>query len=62
MDLDSSFADVMYEGSGTGIQSVMKNSKQADDAIYTLSGVRLQKGVTPRPGVYVQNGKKIVIK
>ena len=62
MDLDSSFADVMYEGSGTGIQSVMKSSKQADDAIYTLSGVRLQKGVTPRPGVYVQNGKKIVIK
>jgi hypothetical protein len=62
MDLPSSCADVMYEGSGTGIQSVMKNSKQADDAIYTLSGVRLQKGVTPRPGVYVQNGKKIVIK
>ena len=62
MDLPSSCADVMYEGSGTGIQNVMKSSKQADDAIYTLSGVRLQKGVTPRPGVYVQNGKKIVIK
>jgi len=62
MDLPSSCADVLYEGTGTGIQSVMKSSKVADDAIYTLSGVRLQKGVTPRPGVYVQNGKKIVIK
>lgn len=62
MDLPSSCSATLYEGSGTGIQSVMNNSKKADDAIYTLNGVRLQKGVTPRPGVYIQNGKKIVVK
>ena len=62
MDLPSGTADTMYEGSGTGIESVMKESKKADNAIYTLNGVRLQQGITPRPGVYIQNGKKIVIK
>lgn len=62
MNLPSSCSATLYEGSGTGIQSVMNNSKKADDAIYTLNGVRLQKGVTPRPGVYIQNGKKIVVK
>jgi hypothetical protein len=40
----------------------MKESKKADNAIYTLNGVRLQQGVTPRPGVYIQNGKKVVIR
>ena len=62
MDLPSSCAATLYEGSATAIKSIKQESKFADDAIYTLSGVRLQKGVTPRPGVYVQNGKKIVIK
>ena len=62
MDLPSGTADTLYEGSGTGIESVKKDSKKADNAIYTLNGVRLQQGVTPRPGVYIQNGKKIVIK
>jgi hypothetical protein len=62
MKVPSAAASTLVEGSGTGIQSVMNNSKKADDAIYTLNGVRLQKGVTPRPGVYIQNGKKIVVK
>lgn len=62
MDLPSTYASTLYEGSGTGIESVKKESKKADNAIYTLNGVRLQQGVTPRPGVYIQNGKKIVIK
>ena len=62
MDLPSSCAATLYEGSATAIKSIKQESKFNDDAIYTLSGVRLQKGVTPRPGVYVQNGKKIVIK
>lgn len=62
MDVPGSASGTLVEGSGTGIQNVMQNAKVADDAIYTLSGVRLQKGVTPRAGVYIQNGKKIVIK
>ena len=62
MDLPSSTASTLVEGSGTGIISAKQETKKADDAIYTLNGVKLQQGVTPRPGVYIQNGKKIVIK
>jgi hypothetical protein len=62
MNVPSSASSTLVEGSGTGIQSLKQDIKKADDAIYTLNGVRLQKGVTPRPGVYIQNGKKVVIK
>ena len=62
MDLPSSAASTLVEGSGTGIISAKQEIKKADDAIYTLNGVKLQQGVTPRPGVYIQNGKKVVIK
>lgn len=61
MDVPGSAASTLVEGSGTGITSVKQEAKLTDDAIYTLSGVMLPKGVTPRPGVYLQNGKKIVI-
>lgn len=36
------------------------NVKSADDAIYTLSGVRVKSAV--KPGLYIVNGKKVVIK
>ena len=62
MDLPSSAASTLVEGSGTGIVSAKQEIKKADNAIYTLNGVKLQQGVTPRPGVYIQNGKKVVIK
>ena len=62
MDLPSSAASTLVEGSGTGIVSAKQDIKKADNAIYTLNGVKLQQGVTPRPGVYIQNGKKVVIK
>ena len=43
---------------GTGIKTV--NVKSADNAVYTLSGVRVKSAV--KPGLYIQNGKKVVIK
>ncbi|MBQ6549137.1 MAG: hypothetical protein IJL82_04345 [Prevotella sp.] len=62
MNVPSSASSTLVEGSGTGIVSAKQEIKKADNAIYTLNGVKLQQGVTPRPGVYIQNGKKIVIK
>lgn len=30
--------------------------------LYTLTGVRIQQGTTPKAGIYIKNGKKIIIK
>ena len=57
----SDAGDVLTLGGSTAIQNV-KSDDTADQGIYTLTGVRIPEGVTPRPGVYVKNGKKIVIK
>lgn len=32
-----------------------------DDNLYTLGGQRVQKGQKPRPGIYIRNGKKVII-
>lgn len=65
-------ADVMTHGGYTpdpdpdpdpdpqAISSVKAESSAS--ALYTLTGVRLPSGVTPQAGVYIKNGKKIVIK
>jgi len=42
----------------TGVKSI--NNAAADKAIYTLSGVRVTKA--SKPGIYVQNGRKFVVK
>ena len=43
----------------TGIESVNAETNKSDNAIYTLSGVRVSK---PQKGIYIQNGKKFVVK
>lgn len=49
--------------SGTsGIASTVSETTTADDALYTLTGVKLPKNVTPKAGIYIKNGKKVVIK
>jgi hypothetical protein len=65
-------ADVMTHGGYTpdpdpdpdpdpqAISSVKVESNAS--ALYTLTGVRIPNGVTPQAGVYIKNGKKIVIK
>ena len=30
--------------------------------LYTLTGLRIQQGTTPKAGIYIRNGKKIIIK
>lgn len=54
-------ADVMTLNGSTAINSV-KADTNTKTGIYTLTGVRLPDGVTPRSGIYVKNGKKMIIK
>ena len=49
---------VTYTEGATGVPTV-RNSRPADNAYYTLQGVRVDK---PAKGIYIQNGKKIIIK
>ena len=53
-------ADVMTIG-GTGIKDI-KSVTSASGSIYTLTGVRLPEGITPKSGVYIKDGKKKIIK
>ena len=54
-------ADVMILDGPSAINTV-KNDDSSNTGIYTLTGVRLPEGVTARAGIYVKNGKKIIIK
>lgn len=54
-------ADVMILNGPSAINNV-KNKENAKAGIYTLTGVRLPDSVTPRAGIYVKNGKKVIIK
>ena len=49
---------VLAGSESTGIQSVVRTTNQKD-IIYNLSGQRV---TSPRKGIYIQNGKKFVIK
>lgn len=57
----SDAGDVLTLGGSTAIQNV-KVDDTADQGTYTLTGIRIPDGVTPRPGIYIKNGKKVVIK
>lgn len=54
--------NVMVVG-GNDIRTIetdqVASSKQG---LYTLTGIRLPDGATPRPGIYIKDGKKVVIK
>ena len=49
---------IAFGGDTTGINEVVAAAK-ADGAYYTLSGVRVEN---PTKGLYIQNGKKVIIK
>jgi hypothetical protein len=52
--------DTFVEG-GTGITTI--NAQEAkSEGMYSLTGARIQEGSTPKAGIYIQNGKKVVIK
>lgn len=47
------------DGDVTGISEVKAERRTADDAYYTLSGVKV---ANPQNGLYIHNGKKVIIK
>ena len=69
LKVNSGDADVMTHGGYTpdpepdpqAISSVKANNN-ASMGLYTLTGVRILDGVKPQAGIYVKNGKKIIIK
>ena len=50
---------VTYVEQSTGISAPRTIQQPTDHAVYTLQGVRVDK---PTKGIYIQNGKKIIIK
>lgn len=61
LEVSSGSAEIMTEDGYTGIESIEAEEK-ADNKIYTLAGQELPANVTPKAGIYIKNGKKIVIK
>ena len=61
--LSGDFKLVSREEYATGIRTIKADTKnnKADDTIYTLTGTKANNKAL-RPGIYIQNGKKIVIK
>jgi hypothetical protein len=51
-------ATIKLIGGTTGIHAIGSDAKK-DNNFYTLQGVRVDK---PTKGIYIQNGKKIIIK
>ena len=53
---------VMLKGNVTGVGSIEADSQTtASNVWYTISGQKLSKRPT-KPGVYIRNGKKLVVK
>ncbi|MBR5393268.1 MAG: hypothetical protein IK148_10505, partial [Prevotella sp.] len=49
--------NIVFGGESTGINEVQKS--EADGAIYNLSGMRVSK---TQKGVYIMNGRKVIVK
>ena len=50
---------VTFKSTTTGIQTIKGNAQRQDGKWYTLSGVAVEN---PTKGLYIHNGKKVVIK
>lgn len=60
IEVSSDADDAIIEAS-EGINSI-ENNIDIEDTIYTLTGQKVPEGTTPRSGIYIKNGKKMVIK
>ena len=54
-------ADVMTTDGYADINSVKSDSKSSM-GIYTLTGIRVSDKAQMRPGIYIQNGKKVIVR
>lgn len=60
--VSSSAANTLTESTTLGISDVEADVQPAKEGIYTLTGQKIPEGTTPRPGIYIKDGKKVVIK
>ena len=60
----SNYADLITPLTGTGIGAIASSQEpKADGQYYDLSGRRVANGIEPRAkGLYIVDGKKVVIK
>ena len=58
---DDADSNIIESTSGiTNIQAVEQTEEE--EGIYTLTGQKIPEGTTLRSGIYIKNGKKVVIK
>lgn len=62
LEVKSSAQSTLSVSETLGIDAVEAEVPAGKEGTYTLTGQKIPDGVTPRPGIYIQNGKKIVIK
>lgn len=55
------FVVMSFEDAPTGIEAQHVNQVSSEDAYYTIQGVRVN-GCPSHPGIYIKNGKKIIVK
>ena len=46
----------------TGIESSLMSLQPTDNRIFTISGQLIETSSQLRPGIYIQNGRKFIIK
>ena len=54
-------AAYLFDGDKTGIYNVKATESESSDDTYTLSGIRVENKQLPK-GIYIKNGKKVVVK
>ena len=52
-------AIVLVKKEGTGISATLMNSEKVNSDVYNLAGQRVAQ---PRKGLYIVNGKKVLVK
>lgn len=55
----SSYGFIFSEGAATGIEEIKTNTRPANNTYYNLSGQAVKN---PTKGIYILNGKKVIIK
>lgn len=64
LQVPSSASEILTMSGITGIDNIKADEAEetAKKGTYTLTGVRIADDVTPKPGIYIKDGKKVVIK
>ena len=60
LDVPSGASSTITQGT-VGIRNITAENQQINEGTYNLAGQKIPEGETLRPGVYIQNGKKIVV-